>query len=1099
MHSMMASMMPAGAASMLPPMMPTPQLRQIAPTDSSGGRRSISLRDFHDDDDDEEYEEEGADESMELHARQRLDSHDAVLAMADEHEYDEQLDGAASLCGFASVSSESNYDDLGGLSPSGRGLAAGGGTGVGHASWAGSTSSSLFYDDSLPLSAAAAAAAAAAGGGSPRLPSDFSELMARRRQTPQGLGLEHLDGKRRSASGPLQERFDQPAAAAGPAGSGSGSGEKQKRSSRSAAKDKAMPSLFASPKRTQVITMTVGGGASTGRARVLSVEEARRFSGQQHKANAGGHPLSSSSFSQHTSSPGEAGKNGSAPGNKSPKMRGAQHEAPQHGSPLAGAGRKRRSGNRTNSTGGGASKRSMPLGVPDSPKGRGLGSFAGERKNGRRVSRSVYIADDPIPFSAPHKPAHSATAPSSAATASAGTKDDQTTPTEATFNVQTSRLLAVAPPRGLPTSSMVSVQIDDPKQLEALKRDSADSLLLDESPERAGRSIGISPVKVGKPATSAQTEKTTERGPSPLAYDPNAPVRRRPQGSFSSSSSSAGSSSHSAPAENARIPSSSTNIGDDTRSSSPARAYSKAPSGVAPATPLSGAKTSTGEPRRSVSMDDVRAETSASAPRTRAGSDTSRGGGWTPSALMRRMLGPAASAAAGSVLSPIPPTPESVSTRGGRFEDGERSPVRKGSAAQPTHTAAVPPAAARPGRSATMHSTTSASGGNATRARNVSDASADVGVWGQNSVVANSMDDAQEAVALLESRMPPPPPQAQAATGDETLFAHPPGVNGKATDSDGGVGFIKQQFHALAAIQSTASAGAGAGKAMGVMSPRTEQHPAHASRHKLTGRDEMLRRLLAEQARVDSENYATMTLEEVELSKQEIARLDKRVAEVKKKLSVETRIRDAALLLRRSHRRNNSISQAAQGQDQLQPGGETGEAALKISRDVDTANAKVELVNQQLFSLTEKAGALRRALLQHHAAVLAQRLDQIEEEQDATLVGSDVASLGRAEPTASISSQAGHRASLDLAFKAAQQKVDAFQAELDAERQKAAATESELVAEKAKASKLERELEAALAKVSAETVKQETAEAKGERSVTPAQWSPQSLPRNRHY
>ncbi|KAE8223600.1 hypothetical protein CF319_g3386 [Tilletia indica] len=77
----------------------------------------------------------------------------------------------------------------------------------------------------------------------------------------------------------------------------------------------------------------------------------------------------------------------------------------------------------------------------------------------------------------------------------------------------------------------------------------------------------------------------------------------------------------------------------------------------------------------------------------------------------------------------------------------------------------------------------------------------------------------------------------------------------------------------------------------------------------LGGKNEMLVRLLSEQARVDSQTYSVLpSLEALDDAKAEIKRLEIRISDAKRKVKVEMKIRDAAVALRKAYRASPSSS-----------------------------------------------------------------------------------------------------------------------------------------------------------------------------------------------
>ncbi|CAD6893396.1 unnamed protein product [Tilletia controversa] len=82
----------------------------------------------------------------------------------------------------------------------------------------------------------------------------------------------------------------------------------------------------------------------------------------------------------------------------------------------------------------------------------------------------------------------------------------------------------------------------------------------------------------------------------------------------------------------------------------------------------------------------------------------------------------------------------------------------------------------------------------------------------------------------------------------------------------------------------------------------------------LGSKDELLIRLLSEQARIDSQAYSVLpSLEALDDAKAEIKRLETRIADAKRKVKVEMKIRDAAVALRKAYRGSTYISPSSSG------------------------------------------------------------------------------------------------------------------------------------------------------------------------------------------
>ncbi|CAJ0638160.1 1138_t:CDS:2 [Entrophospora sp. SA101] len=123
--------------------------------------------------------------------------------------------------------------------------------------------------------------------------------------------------------------------------------------------------------------------------------------------------------------------------------------------------------------------------------------------------------------------------------------------------------------------------------------------------------------------------------------------------------------------------------------------------------------------------------------------------------------------------------------------------------------------------------------------------------------------------------------------------------------------------------------------------------------------DEMLLQLLVSQAIIDSKGFDLLSLEEVEELKKDYTVLTTRIAALTAKLSLESKIREAASSLAKLHASNKRISR--QATDHLMQ-----------------ANRKVDQVAAELWKLTQRAGDIQRKLLQHMSGVLSLGITRLE-------------------------------------------------------------------------------------------------------------------------
>ncbi|KAG9317793.1 Up-regulated during septation-domain-containing protein [Chiua virens] len=124
-------------------------------------------------------------------------------------------------------------------------------------------------------------------------------------------------------------------------------------------------------------------------------------------------------------------------------------------------------------------------------------------------------------------------------------------------------------------------------------------------------------------------------------------------------------------------------------------------------------------------------------------------------------------------------------------------------------------------------------------------------------------------------------------------------------------------------------------------------------------RDELLMSLLTSEAVVDSRECEILSAEEVEELKKEFHVLKIRLTAMQKKMALETKIRDAALSLSRVNAAHKKVSK--QTEEQL-----------------EAAERKVEMVQKELWRVSERTGEVRRKLLEHRAGVLGYSMHNME-------------------------------------------------------------------------------------------------------------------------
>lgn len=124
----------------------------------------------------------------------------------------------------------------------------------------------------------------------------------------------------------------------------------------------------------------------------------------------------------------------------------------------------------------------------------------------------------------------------------------------------------------------------------------------------------------------------------------------------------------------------------------------------------------------------------------------------------------------------------------------------------------------------------------------------------------------------------------------------------------------------------------------------------------------MAMHLLVETAIVDSTDYEILSYEEVDELKKEYNFLSNRIDASKRKLALESKVRDAALSLSRLYSKNRKPRRSLLG-GVSDVGGRTDE-------ELTASNRKCEELSQELWRLNNRAMEVQRRLLQHSAGIL---------------------------------------------------------------------------------------------------------------------------------
>ncbi|KAJ7498464.1 Up-regulated during septation-domain-containing protein [Mycena latifolia] len=232
-----------------------------------------------------------------------------------------------------------------------------------------------------------------------------------------------------------------------------------------------------------------------------------------------------------------------------------------------------------------------------------------------------------------------------------------------------------------------------------------------------------------------------------------------------------------------------------------------------------------------------------------------------------------------------------------------------------------------------------------------------------------------------------------------------------------------------------------------------------ATQSPLNTRDELLISLLASEAVVDSRDFEILSSEEVDDLKKEQQVLMSRQGAMTKKLSLETKIRDAAVSLSRVNAAHKKVSK--QSEEQL-----------------EAANKRVEAAERELQRVSGRANDIQKRLLEHRAGVLSFSVRSMERKmappEGNTDSGYNTPSGTQRSPTGSSVSGTASQAAAKPRFDGAHLfaghadsvvptgKGPAPAAVLELEEKLARATEA-LAASSAKQGELARELAAARA------------------------------------
>ncbi|KAH0559445.1 hypothetical protein GP486_004043 [Trichoglossum hirsutum] len=161
---------------------------------------------------------------------------------------------------------------------------------------------------------------------------------------------------------------------------------------------------------------------------------------------------------------------------------------------------------------------------------------------------------------------------------------------------------------------------------------------------------------------------------------------------------------------------------------------------------------------------------------------------------------------------------------------------------------------------------------------------------------------------------------------------------------------------------------------------RPRYNPLNAIRPRssalLNVNDPMAMHLLVETALTDSQEYEILSFEEVDELKKEYTLLSNRIEASKRKLALESKVRDAALSLSRLYSKKGGRSEGSEGgthkprRSFLVGRGSGSEVASKTDDELAASNRKCEELAQELWRLNNRATEIQKRLLQHTSGIL---------------------------------------------------------------------------------------------------------------------------------
>ncbi|KAG9850319.1 hypothetical protein KCU98_g6207, partial [Aureobasidium melanogenum] len=185
-------------------------------------------------------------------------------------------------------------------------------------------------------------------------------------------------------------------------------------------------------------------------------------------------------------------------------------------------------------------------------------------------------------------------------------------------------------------------------------------------------------------------------------------------------------------------------------------------------------------------------------------------------------------------------------------------------------------------------------------------------------------------------------------------------------------GYTDTDWKAMAVLQQNQSAYTHQHPSM--ISPSDMQQPPTPRTDSFANGDSLHRHLLVETAMFDSSRYDILAIEEVDALKKEKTKLDARIEGTRRKLALESKVREAARSLHRLYSQEGRLSQGRRksllGDRRLSSSSVKSNSVGQASDELAQSEKKVEELVQILVGLENRRQYIESRLLCHTAAVL---------------------------------------------------------------------------------------------------------------------------------